>query len=217
MPDEVSSPERLAYWYLRLNGFLTTENFVVHPDIGSDQRTDADLLAVRFRHRAENLQTPMEDDPRVCDADALVNVIIGEVKRGVCALNGPWTRQADKNIHRVLAAIGCLPKAEIADAADGLYARGEYVNSLVSIRLMAFGDEKGDLTPAVPQVLFDQMIAFMWKRFKQYKEQKRSVGSWSVDGRTLRDAFDRASSSEAEFSRQVRERFGLPRLGATHE
>lgn len=49
------SPERLAYWYFRLNGFLTTENFIVHPDEGKDQRTDADLLAVRFQHRAENV------------------------------------------------------------------------------------------------------------------------------------------------------------------
>lgn len=28
----IYSPERLAYWYFRLNGFLTTENFVVHPE-----------------------------------------------------------------------------------------------------------------------------------------------------------------------------------------
>lgn len=28
------NPEQLAYWYFRLNGFLTTVNFVVHPEQG---------------------------------------------------------------------------------------------------------------------------------------------------------------------------------------
>ena len=48
-------PEKVAYWYFRLNGFLQIENFVVHPERRGGQRTDADLLAVRFRHRAERL------------------------------------------------------------------------------------------------------------------------------------------------------------------
>ena len=34
--------------FFRLNGCLTTENFVVHPDGGRDQRTVADILGVRF-------------------------------------------------------------------------------------------------------------------------------------------------------------------------
>ncbi len=44
-------PEKIAYWFFRLNGFLTIENFVVHPELisdGTSQRTDADILAVRF-------------------------------------------------------------------------------------------------------------------------------------------------------------------------
>ena len=40
-------PEKVAYWYFRLNGFLQIENFVVHPERRGSQRTD-DLL--RFRH-----------------------------------------------------------------------------------------------------------------------------------------------------------------------
>lgn len=83
-----STPERLAYWYFRLNGFLTTENFVVHPDIGNNQPTDADLLGMRFAHRAENLIDPMQDDPKVAECETLVNAVIVEVKTGQCALNG---------------------------------------------------------------------------------------------------------------------------------
>lgn len=49
-----STPERLAYWYFRLNGFMTIENFLVHPETGSNPRTDVDILATRFAHRREN-------------------------------------------------------------------------------------------------------------------------------------------------------------------
>ena len=48
-------PEKVAYWYFRLNGFFQIENFVVHPTGRGAQRTDADLLAVRFPFRAERL------------------------------------------------------------------------------------------------------------------------------------------------------------------
>lgn len=52
-------PEKVAYWYFRLNGYFQIENFVVHPERRGAQRTDADLLAVRFPYRAERLF----DDP----------------------------------------------------------------------------------------------------------------------------------------------------------
>jgi hypothetical protein len=54
VPDRLD-PEKVAYWYFRLNGFFQIENFVVHPERRGTQRTDADLLAVRFPHRAERL------------------------------------------------------------------------------------------------------------------------------------------------------------------
>ncbi|WP_256806808.1 hypothetical protein [Bradyrhizobium sp. Bra64] len=108
-------PEKVAYWYFRLNGFFQIENFVVHPERRGGQRTDADLLAVRFPFRAERLF----DDPNDIMADDvqqlalsgdLIDLVIAEVKTNQpCTLNGPWTRQDRQNVHRVLAAVGCLP------------------------------------------------------------------------------------------------------------
>jgi len=48
--------ERLALWFLRLNGFMTIPNFIVHPegpreDGAYPQRTDVDVLDVRFPFR----------------------------------------------------------------------------------------------------------------------------------------------------------------------
>jgi hypothetical protein len=85
-------PEKVAYWYFRLNGFLQIENFVVHPERRGSQRTDADLLGVRFRHRAKLLfdhRMPMADDERLSLNLRFDDVVIVEVKRNqLCTLNG---------------------------------------------------------------------------------------------------------------------------------
>ena len=47
--------EKVAYWYFRLNGYLQMESFIVHPESGGGQRTEADLIGVRFPYRAERL------------------------------------------------------------------------------------------------------------------------------------------------------------------
>lgn len=115
--------ERVAYWYFRLNGFFQIESFVVHPERSGSQRTDADLLAVRFPFRAERLfDNPadiMADDVELLALSrALIDIVIAEVKtKRPCTLNGPWTRPDKQNVHRVLAAIGCLPSDQIEAAA----------------------------------------------------------------------------------------------------
>jgi hypothetical protein len=98
------SPERVAYWYLRLNGFLQIENFVVHPARHGSQRTDAGLLGVRFRHRSEFLydqSDPMVDDERLRLSPCFDDIVITEVKTNQqCTLNGPWTKSERKNAAR---------------------------------------------------------------------------------------------------------------------
>ena len=73
--------EQLAYWYLRLNGFLTVQNFIVHPDSGSEQRTDADVLGVRFPYRAELKPKPMIDDEPFTHIKDKPFIAIAEVKK----------------------------------------------------------------------------------------------------------------------------------------
>jgi hypothetical protein len=91
-----------------LNGFLQIENFVVHPERRGGQRTDADLLAVRFPFRAERLfDNPndilADDAQRMALSQDLIDIVIAEVKiNQPCTLNGPWTRQDQQNVHRVM-------------------------------------------------------------------------------------------------------------------
>jgi hypothetical protein len=181
------SPERLAYWYFRLNGFLTTENFVVHPEHGSDVRTDADLLAIRFRNRVENSSIPMPDDPRISECSTLVNMILAEVKRGACALNGPWTNRDKCNMQRVLGAVGCVQESLVEAVANSLYESGMWQGDSVTLRLFALGESKSELiVPQTQQITWSEVIDFCIGRFEQYRLQKSAVGQWTKDGRQLR-------------------------------
>jgi hypothetical protein len=177
--------ERLAYWYFRLNGFLTIENFVVHSDVGPRQETEADVLAVRFAQRAENLARPMKDHPKIAECQTFANVIIAEVTTAQCKLNGPWTR----NMHRVLKALGCVPDSAIALASEALHDSGRWCDALVTTRVFAIGetiDDKLRITKK-QQLTWDEIIRFCIERFREYRREKLDVSQWAQDGRDLMD------------------------------
>jgi hypothetical protein len=200
------NPEKVAYWYFRLNGFFQIENFVVHPTRRGGQRTDADLLAVRFPHRAERLF----DDPNDIMADdelglALsrdrIDVVIAEVKRGDCTLNGPWTRHEHQNVHRVLAAIGCLSRDQIEQAAADIYRAGVHVSKLgTRIRLVAVGRQRNaELSatyPDVVQLTWPEILAFIWDRLRRYRQQKTQVDQWDAQGRKIKRLAGQSTQAE---------------------
>jgi hypothetical protein len=199
--------EKVAYWYFRLNGFFQFENFVVHPERRGGQRTDADLLAVRFPFRAERLfddpNDIMADDmQRLALSTDLLDVVIAEVKTNQpCTLNGPWTRQDRQNVHRVLAAIGCLPADRIEKAAADIYRTGFHRSDTpLRVRLAAVGrDRSGGLAaeyPAVTQLIWTEMLAFIWDRFQHYRQQKKQVDQWDPEGRKIKRLADQSADAE---------------------
>ncbi|MBF9021222.1 hypothetical protein HKCCA1065_09920 [Rhodobacterales bacterium HKCCA1065] len=203
------NPEKVAYWYLRLNGFLQIEDFYVHPGGRGSARTDADLLAVRFPHRAERLY----DDPTDImqdDADRLalsvdrIDVVIAEVKAGRCGLNGPWTTQADRNIQRVLAAIGCLPPDRIERAAKDIYCTGTYEGEdLLRIRLAAIGREENEEVrstyPNVRQVIWQDVLGFIFDRHQKYRKQKTQTDHWDATGMQLKHVVTTSGMTQEGF------------------
>jgi hypothetical protein len=205
------NPEKVAYWYFRLNDFFQIENFVVHPDRGRGQRTDADLLAVRFPHRAERLfdnpkDIMVDDEKRLSLSPDLIDVVIAEVKRNQpCTLNGPWTRQDQQNVHRVLTAIGCLPPDRINAAATDIYRTGGHVSDLrLRMRVVAVGrDFNQDIAKDYPdaiQLCWSDLLAFIWSRLRAYRQQKSDVQQWDIQGRKIKrlaDDYD-AKTFEAE-------------------
>lgn len=183
--------EKLAYWYLRLNGFLTITNFVVHPDYGRSQRTDVDILGCRFPYRKELLQNSMLDDEFIILSNDKITIVIAEVKRRVCNLNGPWTRPEMQNMNRVLHAVGAFPEQEISVVANGLYKKGTYENNTHLITLLCLGGQKNPevekVHPNVPQILWSDVLAFIYHRFKDYLMQKSMHPQWDDDGKLLWD------------------------------
>lgn len=210
------SAEKVAYWYFRLNGFLQIENFVVHPVRRGGQRTDADLLAVRFPFRAERLfddpNDIMEDDEQgLALSPELIDIVIAEVKANQpCSLNGPWTRADRQNVNRVLAAIGCLRRSQIEYAAANIYGSGLHSSDTLRIRLVAIGrDRSDDLAinyPEVSQLLWPSMLSFIWQRFHRYRQQKTQVDQWNGTGKILKRLADGHRHSMENF---VEEALGL--------
>jgi len=199
-------PEKVAYWYFRLNGYLSIENFVVHPSRSGSQRTDADLLGVRFPFRAERLfDDPadiMKDDQVALGFDDRTDVIIVEVKTNQpCTLNGPWTNQDRENIERVLAALGCVPQAHVRSIAKRIYATGAARIPRLQIRLVAVGRECNDELAVqfqeVTQLTWGNMLEFIWCRFDEFSRQKTQVDQWDSHGRQLKELAE--YNSKADF------------------
>ena len=94
---EVDPYELLVRWYLRFNGYLAVENFVIHQTVegGNVQVGENDILAVRFPNSREEPGFALETDPRLLDDEAvrdrLVDFVVAEVKGGKTdTLNTVW-------------------------------------------------------------------------------------------------------------------------------
>jgi len=201
--------ERLAYWYLRLNGYLTIPNFIVHPDPGmsAGQRTDVDVLGVRFPHRCELLVDPMEDDPEIVLDETRPVIVIAEVKGSGCELNGPWTRRNDENIQRVIRAVGAFSTVAVDGVSAALYERGRYEDEQYVVSLVCIGSERNRRVesryPCVPQVTWINILAFIHGRFSRYYDPKRAHPQWDEDGKRLWRAFENHRMDLESFKKSV--------------
>ena len=213
--------ERVAYWCLRLNGFLTIENFLLH-NRGGGNRTDADVVGVRFPHRREMALDyegrAMADDERLGLSDSLVDFVVVEVKTGRCDLNGPWTAPKGENIHRLLQAMGPLATERVKEVADALYKTGLcVVDETLRIRLVAIGAEFSEQLaarfPDVKQITWDEALAFIHARFQQYRRAKTEVKQWADDGQTPRHLASN-TRDRSDFERLAKLLMGVPQRRA---
>lgn len=186
--------ERLAFWFLRLNGFLTIPNFVVHPE-GPDeagaypQQTDVDVLGIRFPYRAENRRRPMPDF-EVFARERRPLVVLSEVKTGQCGLNGPWTNPARENMQKVLLAGGFRPSEQVDEMAQSLYSTGVWQDDGLCIRIVCFGERwNAGLARShreVPQLLWRrEVLPFVFERFYEYRLEKKLHHQWDDDAKRL--------------------------------
>ncbi len=198
--------EHLGYWYLRLNGFFTFNNFIVHPESGMEQRTDIDILGIRFPFRAEIIDDPMIDDEPFNLVTKKPYLAIVEVKSRRCKLNGSWRNKDGKNMQRVLRAVGMFKEDEVQIVANSLYTQGAFENENSYASLICLGREANRSLkleyPNVPQILFPAMLDFIYHRFNKYSEQKYSHHQWDNAGHFLWNT-SYNSNSNGEFVAKV--------------
>jgi hypothetical protein len=180
--------EALASWYLRLSGFLTTANFVVHSDAGTIQLGEVDAIGVRFPHRVENEVRPMADDAVLLQAPGRVLIILAEATLGRAGPNASWTKNADV-LYRVVRAIGVFPQAEAYAASSELIRVGGFDGLEASIRLLALGRSRNATLarhrPSVIQVTWDHCLRFIYDRFLSYRNEKARHPQWDNNGQLL--------------------------------
>jgi hypothetical protein len=204
--------ERLGFWFLRLNGFLTIPNFVVHPegpreDGAYPQRTDVDVLGVRFPYRAESRGRPMPDFALFAREKKRPMVVISEVKTKKCGLNGPWTKPELQNMQKVLSAGGFTPIDQVEGVSAALYVHGIWQDESLVVQLLCFGDEHhrglGQTHPQVHQLLWKRdVLPFIYRRFHEYKLEKQMHQQWDEDAKALFKAAGESPSAE-QFVRAV--------------
>lgn len=205
--------EELAAWYFRLNGFFTITNFILHPSRRGPQRTDADIVGVRFPYRSEFPDAPGGDDPEFCSRGDKPYLLIAEVKRGLCLLNGPWTDRTKENINAVLTDLGLFREAAVAIAAESLYDQGFFDCPQYYCSLFCVGDRRNpEITsryPAVPQRTWEQILYFFFQRFQTYENRKTDHDSWDQVGKKLWNCWTRSKKEPEQFTNGVKEQFGL--------
>jgi hypothetical protein len=190
----------IAEWFLRLNGFLTITNFVVHPIFrrGSAQ-TDGDILGVRFPFRAELRESgeALLDDKMFLEPPR-IDFVIAEVKRGACRLNDSWRDPERRIIEYVLNAAGLIHEPMIKQAAAALYRSASYDDGSCRMRMFAFGSERDSNVPAT-QVVWAETLGFIYRRFLEHRLRKSDHDQWGEVGGALFDHATNYSDDEEHF------------------
>jgi|WetSurMetagenome_2_1015567.scaffolds.fasta_scaffold142204_1 hypothetical protein len=209
----MSSAEDLATWYLRLNGFLTISNFNLHPSRRGSQRTDADVVGVRFPFRREFSEDDFDDVKLGCDLSK-PTLAITEVKTKDLDLNEAWQSSDKANINKVLADLGLFKSDEEINAtAQGLYASGNYGEGAYYCTLLFVGNIDTGKIPtqysSVPRILWKDVIEFIYRRFRKYIQIKTQHDQWDDLGKSLYQ-FAVTCNSLGDFEVQVRHHCFLP-------
>lgn len=180
------SPEEVAYWYFRLNGFLTIPNFIVHPDEPGNQSTDIDLLGIRFPYREELMGDPMEDDEIFSRVNDKPHLVIAEAKKGRCNINNALNAE---NLHRVLRAVGIVPLNRANEIANLVFEHGQYSSEQFQVSLFCLGSSSDPNIeggrPGLVWVQWDHILSFMFRRFERYRSRKADHTQWDDVGKFL--------------------------------
>lgn len=163
--------ERLAAWYLRLNGFFLVENFVLHGTAGEARTADADLLAIRLRDSTESIDgvalQPHDGLRDMLGLDRNVALIV-QVKTGARA--NPGMAFDHDRLRRCLAFIGI--RQDVVAMTEELVA-GPTSNVGTDWRvaklLIAESPQVGGFAHSIG---IDEIVGFIEQRLATFRDRK---------------------------------------------
>lgn len=208
----MSTPEDLVNWYLRLNGFMTIPNYILHPDRPGSQRTDTDVVGLRFPFRREFPGSDV-DDPRLTVGLIKPSLVIVEVKTGAMKLNDAWIDPTKQNVEKLLECVGVFKtQSGIDEAAGHLYQTGRYENDELICSFVLVGNyDSGSCSDTfrVPRLTWRHLNDFIYARFARFKRLKRQNDQWDYLGKAL-FSYATGRANKADFDSNVRQLCGLP-------
>jgi len=184
-------------------------NVIIHPAVGpGSQKTEIDLLGVRFPHRQEE---EMQDDQKFTKVNYPYIVMVEIKTKGSC-LNPSWTDPKRGNAERFLRFIGPYPEADVPRIAKCLYADGCYEDTRAKISFVMVGDTaENEVKARWKKVLcfdWDAIGRFIHKRLTTTLSVKTDHRQWDATGQLLYSLAD-ANRAEEDFLSAFRTRIGL--------
>jgi hypothetical protein len=173
--------EWLTLWYLRLNGYFTTPNFIAHGRPGP--LTEVDVLGVRFPHSAE-----FKDDPALGIPKDCIDIVFAEAKgKKIETLNGPWGSPEKGALDYVLKRVGVVPAEHVQALAADLYAKRNAEIDGYRVRIVCFADTISEelLKQGVTFISWGQALDFVRKRFGVNAKLKQEHEAWDDFGKYL--------------------------------
>lgn len=173
--------EKLAYWYLRLNGFFPLTNFVLHQAVRGSHTADADVLGVRFKHVYEPIGGQPDDwddwfGECGIDLTARTTGLIVEVKTG---LNfGPNKIQNSFSHERLTYAIrrfGFYQEEEANEVSLQLVDRACVEKESFQVAKILVTEDDMDAHPDWPscyQLTLGKIVEFIERRMERYSPRK---------------------------------------------
>ena len=188
--------EWLALWYLRLNGYFTTPNFIAHGRPAP--LTEVDVLGVRFPYSAE-----FKDDPKLSIPKDGIDIVFAEAKgKKIESLNGPWGSPEKGALDYVLKRVGVVPAEQVKGLAASLYAKRNAERDGYRIRIVCFADTISEelLKQGVTFISWTQVLDFVRNRFDVYAKLKQEHEAWDDFGKYLwTTLMDRGNDADGLF------------------
>jgi hypothetical protein len=183
--------EELVEWYLRLNGYFIIPNYILHPlmPCGS-QRTEIDLLGVRFPYQSEVVcnsegkRLPMENDAKLID-NQFVDCLIVSVKGAESEAEVNRKIKDFQNLKDVIKRFGFVESEdEIVDVAKELLREKKAVRGQFQIRFLGIAG-KYNRYSKTKQIILKEIVEFILMRFRAYYGHKADTEQWTGIGKEM--------------------------------